>query len=97
MKSAFDIKFVFNRWTLGDEQMKALGVTDEQLEDPEFDLLTFLGYSKADIEAANTHVCGAMTLEGAPFLKEEHYPVSTAPTPAAVSANASCRWKATSA
>ncbi|TYC65536.1 vitamin B12-dependent ribonucleotide reductase [Stappia sp. BW2] len=75
MKSAFDIKFVFNRWTLGDEQMKALGVSDEQLEDPEFDLLTFLGYTKAEIEAANTHVCGAMTLEGAPFLKEEHYPV----------------------
>lgn len=75
MKSAFDIKFVFNRWTLGDEQMKALGVSDEQLEDGEFDLLGFLGFSKADIEAANTHVCGAMTLEGAPFLKEEHYPV----------------------
>ncbi|WP_421983236.1 vitamin B12-dependent ribonucleotide reductase [Roseibium sp.] len=75
MKSAFDIKFVFNRWTLGDDQLKSLGVSDEQLEDTEFDLLTFLGYSKADIEAANTHVCGAMTLEGAPFLKEEHYPV----------------------
>ncbi|MTI45641.1 ribonucleoside-diphosphate reductase class II [Roseibium hamelinense] len=75
MKSAFDIKFVFNRWTLGDEQMKALGVSDEQLEDPEFELLSFLGFSKADIEAANTHVCGAMTLEGAPFLKQEHYPV----------------------
>ncbi|MEO0958490.1 MAG: vitamin B12-dependent ribonucleotide reductase, partial [Pseudomonadota bacterium] len=75
MKSAFDIKFVFNRWTLGDDQLKTLGVSDEQLEDGEFDLLTFLGYSKADIEAANTHVCGAMTLEGAPFLKEEHYPV----------------------
>lgn len=75
MKSAFDIKFVFNRWTLGDDQLKTLGVSDEQLEDTEFDLLAFLGYSKADIEAANTHVCGAMTLEGAPFLKEEHYPV----------------------
>ncbi|WP_299481901.1 vitamin B12-dependent ribonucleotide reductase [uncultured Roseibium sp.] len=75
MKSAFDIKFVFNRWTLGDDQLKTLGVSDEQLEDAEFDLLSFLGYSKADIEAANTHVCGAMTLEGAPFLKEEHYPV----------------------
>ncbi|GAA0771535.1 vitamin B12-dependent ribonucleotide reductase [Roseibium denhamense] len=75
MKSAFDIKFVFNRWTLGDDQMKALGVSDEQLEDPEFELLPFLGFSKADIEAANTHVCGAMTLEGSPFLKEEHYPV----------------------
>ncbi len=41
----------------------------------EFDLLTHMGFSKADIEAANTHVCGAMTLEGAPHLKEEHYPV----------------------
>ncbi|TYC58548.1 vitamin B12-dependent ribonucleotide reductase [Rhodobacterales bacterium] len=75
MKAAFDIKFVFNRWTLGDDQMKALGVSDEQLEDPEFDLLTFLGYTKSELEAANTHVCGAMTLEGAPFLKKEHYPV----------------------
>jgi ribonucleoside-diphosphate reductase alpha chain len=75
MKSAFDVKFVFNRWTLGDEQMKALGVSEEQLEDADFDLLSFLGFSKADIEAANTHVCGAMTLEGAPFLKEEHYPI----------------------
>ncbi len=75
LKSAFDIKFVFNRWTLGDDQMAALGVSTEQMEDPEFELLPFLGFSKADIEAANTHVCGAMTLEGAPFLKEEHYPV----------------------
>src|SRR5262249_15072255 len=40
-----------------------------------FDLLSFLGYSKKDVEAANTHVCGSMTLEGAPFLKDEHLPV----------------------
>ncbi len=31
-----------------------------------FELLPFLGFSKAEIEAANVHVCGAMTLEGAP-------------------------------
>ncbi len=74
--SAFDIKFVFNRWTLGDDLLTGkLGVSAEQLEDMEFDLLTHMGFSKADIEAANTHVCGAMTLEGAPHLKEEHYPV----------------------
>ncbi|WP_417671813.1 vitamin B12-dependent ribonucleotide reductase [Roseibium sp.] len=73
--SAFDIKFVFNRWTIGDEQMSALEVPEEKLSDPAFDLLTHLGYSKQEIEAANTHVCGAMTLEGAPHLKEEHYPV----------------------
>ncbi|NRG18897.1 vitamin B12-dependent ribonucleotide reductase [Rhizobiales bacterium] len=76
LKTAFDIKFVFNRWTLGDSFLiKALQVPADRLDDPEFDLLSFLGFSKADIEAANTHVCGAMTLEGAPHLKEEHYPV----------------------
>ena len=46
-----------------------------KLDDPAFDLLTWLGFSKADIEAANIHVCGAMTVEGAPHLKHEHYPV----------------------
>ena len=45
------------------------------LADPAFDLLSFLGFSKKDVEAANVHVCGAMTLEGAPHLKVEHLPV----------------------
>ncbi|MBV8839956.1 MAG: vitamin B12-dependent ribonucleotide reductase, partial [Alphaproteobacteria bacterium] len=46
-----------------------------KLADPTFEILPFLGFSKADIEAANLHVCGAMTLEGAPHLKTEHYAV----------------------
>jgi ribonucleoside-diphosphate reductase alpha chain len=76
LASAFDIKFVFNRWTLGaDFLVGALKVPAERLDDPSFDLLTHLGYSKAEIEACNIHVCGAMTLEGAPFLKPEHYAV----------------------
>jgi ribonucleoside-diphosphate reductase alpha chain len=81
MKSAFDIKFVFNQWTLGADFLKSLGVTDEQLNDFSFELLPFLGFSKKDIEAANIHVCGAMTLEGAPFLKAEHLPVFDCATP----------------
>ncbi|MGX9350567.1 vitamin B12-dependent ribonucleotide reductase [Shimia sp. W99] len=72
--SAFDIRFVFNQWTLGEEFCtNVLGIPTEKLNDPSFDLLASLGYSRADIEAANDHVCGTMTLEGAPFLKEEHY------------------------
>ncbi|OBZ94241.1 ribonucleotide-diphosphate reductase subunit alpha [Pararhizobium polonicum] len=75
-KAAFDIKFVFNQWTLGVEFLKdTLKVTDEQLADMSFNLLEHIGFSKKDIEAANVHVCGAMTLEGAPFLKAEHLPV----------------------
>ncbi|MGE3246324.1 MAG: vitamin B12-dependent ribonucleotide reductase [Beijerinckiaceae bacterium] len=73
--NAFDIKFVFNRWTIGDEQMSALTIPEEKLADPTFDLLAHLGYSKKDVEAANIHICGAMTLEGAPHLKKEHYAV----------------------
>jgi ribonucleoside-diphosphate reductase alpha chain len=76
LKSAFDIKFVFNQWTLGAEWLKEqFGFTQDQLDDFSFELLPALGFSKKDIEAANIHVCGAMTLEGAPFLKQEHYPV----------------------
>jgi len=74
LASAFDIRFVFNQWTLGDDFCtKTLGIPHEKLNDPTFDLLRHLGYTKQDIEAANDHVCGTMTLEGAPFLKEEHY------------------------
>ncbi|SFR37704.1 ribonucleoside-diphosphate reductase class II [Yoonia tamlensis] len=74
LASAFDIRFVFNQWTLGEDFCtKTLGIPATKLNDPTFDLLRHLGYSKKDIEAANDHVCGTMTLEGAPFLKEEHY------------------------
>ena len=70
LKSAFDIKFVFNRFTLGDEFLKtSLKVPAEKLTDPTFDLLTFLGFTKKDIEATNNHVCGTMTVEGAPHIK----------------------------
>ncbi|GES51827.1 ribonucleotide-diphosphate reductase subunit alpha [Rhizobium sp. NBRC 114257] len=76
LKSAFDIKFVFNQWTLGADFLKGtLKVSDEQMADMSFNLLEHLGFSKKDIEAANIHVCGAMTLEGAPFLKNEHLAV----------------------
>ncbi|WP_421873261.1 vitamin B12-dependent ribonucleotide reductase [Pararhizobium sp.] len=75
-KAAFDIKFVFNQWTLGLDFLKdTLKVSDEQLADMSFNLLEHIGFSKKEIEAANVHVCGAMTLEGAPFLKAEHLPV----------------------
>lgn len=76
LKNAFDIKFVFNQWTLGTEFCKeTLGLTDEQLNDYTFDLLAEIGFSKEDIDAANLYCSGAMTLEQAPHLTEEHYPV----------------------
>jgi ribonucleoside-diphosphate reductase alpha chain len=76
LPTAFDIKFVFNKWTLGAEFLRdELGVDLEDLAAPSFDLLSWLGFTKREIEAANIHVCGAMTVEGAPHLKPEHYAV----------------------
>ena len=72
--SAFDIRFVFNQWTLGaDFCTDVLGIPSDKLVDSNFDLLRHLGYSKAEIDMANDHVCGTMTLEGAPHLSVEHY------------------------
>ncbi len=76
LASAFEIKFAFNKWALGEEFCKEkLKLTDAQLNDFSFDMLQALGFSKSDIEAANEYCCGTMTLEGAPQLKDEHLPV----------------------
>ena len=76
LPTAFDIKFAFNKWTLGEDFCRdQLKFPAEDLASPAFDLLAALGFSKREIEAANTYVCGAMTVEGAPHLKPAHYPV----------------------
>jgi len=73
LENAFDIKFAFNRYGLCDDFCRdTLGFTDEQLNDFDFNMLEALGFSKEEIEAANIHVCGAMTLEGAPHLDDAH-------------------------
>ncbi|MEL6736045.1 MAG: vitamin B12-dependent ribonucleotide reductase, partial [Pseudomonadota bacterium] len=82
LAQAFDIKFVFNKFTLGEDFCReTLGFSDEQLDDFNFDLLGALGFSKDEIQAANIYCCGAMTLEGAPGLKDEHLPVFDCATP----------------
>ncbi|MDP2377688.1 vitamin B12-dependent ribonucleotide reductase [Reyranella sp.] len=74
--TAFDIRFAFSRYTLGDSFCReALGLDDATLSDPKLDVLACLGFSKSDIAQANIHACGTMTLEGAPGLKREHLPV----------------------
>ena len=79
---AFDIKFVFNKRSLGEEFcVDVLGLDADRLSDPNFNMIEALGFAKADIEAANIHCCGAMTLEGAPHLKDEHQPVFDCASP----------------
>ncbi len=76
LRTAFHIRFVFNRYTLGDQlSAEVLGVSDEELDDPGFDMLAALGFDDRQVEAANDHILGRMTIEGAPHLREDDYPV----------------------
>ena len=75
LKAAFAINFVFNRFVLGDECLLRLGFTENQISDFGLNVLEELGFTDEEIEAAGDYICGTMTIEAAPFLKEEHYSV----------------------
>lgn len=75
LETVFDIRFAFNKWILGEDFCAALGFTEEQLNNPDFDMLLALGATEQDTELANDYICGTMTIEGAPHLKLEHLPV----------------------
>jgi ribonucleoside-diphosphate reductase alpha chain len=76
LATAFDIRFVFNQYSLGEAFCReTLGIPADKLVDPTFDLLRHLGFSRAQIDAANDHALGTMTVEGAPHLKPQHLSV----------------------
>jgi ribonucleoside-diphosphate reductase alpha chain len=73
IETAFDISFAFNAWTLGEGYIAShLGLNEAQLAEWNGNLLRALGFTAAEIEAANDYCCGTMTVEGAPHLKPEH-------------------------
>ncbi|MEQ9520232.1 MAG: vitamin B12-dependent ribonucleotide reductase [Parvibaculum sp.] len=80
--TAFDIRFAFNKWTVGEAFCtEVLGLDADAMDDIDFDMLDALGFTAKEIEAANLYVCGAMTLEGAPGLAEAHLPVFDCASP----------------
>ncbi|MGF1444892.1 MAG: vitamin B12-dependent ribonucleotide reductase [Pikeienuella sp.] len=82
LASAFDIRYVFNPFTVGVEFCRdRLAIPEDRLSDPGFDLLSHLGFTPEEIEAANIYVCGTMTLEGAPGLRPEHLPIFDCASP----------------
>lgn len=76
LPQAFNITFAFNKWSIGEEFcLNTLGLSQEEIDRPDANILSLIGFSDEAIEAANEYICGTMTLEGAPHLKEEHLPV----------------------
>jgi ribonucleoside-diphosphate reductase alpha chain len=76
LKGAFDVSFAFHKNVLGTDFCRVvLGLTDQQLEDWNHDILRGMGFTREQIAAANDFACGTMTVEGAPHLRPEHLPV----------------------
>lgn len=75
LDNVFELKYAFNAHTLGEDIYKKCGFSEEQINDPSFDMLTSLGFTHKQIEEANDYVCGSMTVEGAPGLRDEHLPI----------------------
>jgi ribonucleoside-diphosphate reductase alpha chain len=72
----FELKYAFSKWTLGEDFCKSvIQLSQDQMNDPNLDMLEILGFSKQQIEEAEEVICGRMTIEGAPHVKQEHYSI----------------------
>jgi ribonucleoside-diphosphate reductase alpha chain len=95
LKSAFSITFAFSPRLLGKDFLSgALGVPESELSRPDFNLLSFLGFSRSDVEEADLYACGTMTIEGAPHLKPEHYAVFDTASPNGRLGKRCIQWQA---
>jgi ribonucleoside-diphosphate reductase alpha chain len=76
LASAFDLKMAFNPYVLGKDFVKStLGIPETAMGAWNFNLLKEIGFTPEEIAQANDFVCGAMTVEGAPALRDEHLSV----------------------
>lgn len=74
LPSMMELQYAFGPWTLGEAAMKRMNLS-EKATDPSFNFLKEIGLSKADVKALTKVICGSQTVEGAPYLLEEHLPV----------------------
>ncbi len=75
LPKVFELSSAFNKWVLGEETLKRLGFSSEQYDDSAFNMLASLGFTQKQIDEANETICGKMTIEGAPYVRDEHLPV----------------------
>ena len=76
LSHAFDIRFVFNEHTIGRAWcIDSLGIPEQQLDGADFNMLSWLGFTPKEIQAANLYCCGTMSFEGVTLLRPEHLSV----------------------
>jgi len=72
LEAVFDLRAAFAPHVLGASALQRLGLDASSKGK---NVLAKLGYTDEQIDEATLVICGRQTVEGAPFLKPEHYPV----------------------
>ncbi len=75
LPTSFDIRNAFAPHVVGEGFLKGLGLSGQELSDWNIDVLSRLGFSEEDVDAANSWACGTMSVEGAPHIKAQHLAV----------------------
>ena len=75
LPGVFEMKHAFNVFVIGEAALQRLGFDVDDYTSWEFDLLAALGYTREEITAANDHICGRQTIEGAPHIADAHLSV----------------------
>ncbi len=75
LENIFSLSMAFNKFSLSEELLESMGIAKKVYEDSDFNFLKEIGFNDEEIDTANEYVCGSMTIEGAPHLKDEHLAV----------------------
>jgi ribonucleoside-diphosphate reductase alpha chain len=75
LHGVFDLHLAFAPWVLGKESYERLGIDVATMSKPGFSLLKHLGFPADHVAEANDVIIGRMTIEGAPYLRDEHQAV----------------------
>jgi len=75
LPGVLELRYAVAPWVIGEEGLARLGVAEEEVQRPGFDLLTRIGFTPEDVRLASDYACGLQTVEGAPHLRPEHLAV----------------------
>jgi ribonucleoside-diphosphate reductase alpha chain len=75
LPAQFELSFAFSPWSVGKETLARMSIPEAIWQAHGFNLLQHLGFTKKQIAEASETICGRGTVELAPHLKPEHYPV----------------------
>jgi len=73
LSGAFDLESAIAPWVIGEQGLARLGFKAESLGSRS--ILQALGFTSEQMRSASRVVCGRMTVEGAPHLRDEHLAV----------------------